>query len=78
MSEITLDNFEESSILEAMEIDAVNAEMRELAALAVSERMAEYADELDMEMLLADPRFYGPDFDDGANDCDGFWYWELM
>jgi hypothetical protein len=29
-------------------------------------------------MLLTDPRFYGPDFDEGANDCDGFWSWELM
>jgi hypothetical protein len=36
--------------------------------------MNEYADELDMEMLLTNPRFYGPDFDD----CDGPWYWEVM
>lgn len=52
-------------------------ELNELCAVIASEeaerRVGEYADELDMEMLLANPRFYGPDFDD----CDGPWYWEI-
>jgi hypothetical protein len=61
-----------------MEIDAINFELALIGQEAAEARMAEYADELDMEMLLTDPRFYGPDFDEGANDCDGFWSWELM
>lgn len=73
MTQLSLDFFSDSSILETMEIDAVNAELREIADGIVESRMAEYADELDMEMLLANPRFYGPDFDD----CDGPWYWEV-
>jgi len=73
MIQISLDFPSDSNILEVMEIDAINAELREIADATVSVRMAEYADELDMEMMLADPRFFGPDFDD----CDGPWYWEL-
>lgn len=76
MTQLSLDFFSDSSILETMEIDAVNAELREIADGIVESRMAEYADELDMEMLLADPRFFGPDY--GADDCDGPWYWELV
>ena len=26
---------------------------------------------------LADPRFFGSDIDEGANDCAGLFYWDL-
>jgi hypothetical protein len=38
--------------------------------------VAEIEAEEDM-MLLTDPRFFGPDADEGANDCDGLFYWDL-
>lgn len=75
MTQLFLDFGSEFGIIENMDIDAVNAELNEIAAGIVETRMVEYADELDMQMLLADPRFFGPDY--GADDCDGFWYWEL-
>jgi hypothetical protein len=56
-----------------MSIEKINLLLREIADSISIERMNQYADELDMEMLLADPRFYGPD----CNDCDGPWYWEV-
>jgi hypothetical protein len=56
-----------------LSIDKINLLCREIADTITEERMNEYADELDMEMLLANPRFYGPDCDD----CDGPWYWEV-
>lgn len=54
-------------------IEKINLILREITDSISVERMNQYADELDMEMLLADPRFYGPD----CNDCDGPWYWEV-
>ena len=37
------------------------------------EELAEY----DEYILSMGPRFYGPDVDDeGANDCDGLFYWD--
>jgi hypothetical protein len=56
-----------------MTLDEFNALCAEIAAEETARRVNEYADELDMEMLLANPRFYGPDCDD----CDGPWYWEV-
>ena len=54
-------------------IEKINLILREITDTISVERMNQYADELDMEMLLADPMFYGPDCDD----CDGPWYWEV-
>ena len=54
-------------------IEKINLILREITDTISVERMNQYADELDMEMLLADPRFYGPECDD----CDGPWYWEV-
>ena len=54
-------------------IEKINLILREITDTISVERMNQYADELDMEILLADPRFYGPDCDD----CDGPWYWEV-
>lgn len=54
-------------------IEKINLILREITDTISVERMNQYADELDMEMLLADPRFYGPDCDD----CDGPWYWKV-
>ncbi len=56
-----------------LSIEKINLLCREIADTITLERMNQYADELDMEMLLANPRFYGPDYDD----CDGPWYWEV-
>jgi hypothetical protein len=37
------------------------------------EELADY----DEYILSMGPRFYGPDVDDeGANDCDGLFYWD--
>jgi len=33
-------------------------------------------DEEDDMMLALGPRAFGPDADEGANDCDGLFYWE--
>ena len=54
-------------------IEKINLILGAISDTISVERVNQYADELDMEMLLADPRFYGPDCDD----CDGPWYWEV-
>jgi hypothetical protein len=60
----------------------LNELCREIAEETATERMNEYIGELEFEtderMLAAlGPRAFGPDIDDeGANDCDGSWYWE--
>lgn len=56
-----------------MTLDELNKLCAVIASEEAERQVNEYADELDMEMLLANPRFYGPDF----NDCDGPWYWEV-
>jgi hypothetical protein len=56
-----------------MTLDELNELCAAIAAEETERRVNEYADELDMEMLLANPRFYGPDFDDET----GPWYWEV-
>jgi hypothetical protein len=58
-----------------MTIDEVNELCAEVAAENAEQIVNDYADELDMEMLLADPRFFGPDY--GSDDCGGLFYWEL-
>lgn len=73
MTQLFLDFGPEFGIIENMDVDAINAELTEIASRNAEVMMAEYGDQLDMEMLLANPRFYGPDCDD----CSGPWYWEL-
>lgn len=58
-----------------MPLDKVNELCVTIAVENVEQQVNEYADELDMKMLLANPRFYGPDYD--SNDCDSLFYWEL-
>jgi hypothetical protein len=66
-----------------MTLDELNSLCADIAIEDAEMRMAEYADMLEeeefkcIEHMLADPRFYGPDADEGANDCDGLFYWEL-
>ena len=65
-----------------MTLYELNELCREIAEETATERMNEYIGELEFEtnerMLAAlGPRAFGPDIDDeGANDCDGAWYWE--
>ena len=65
-----------------MTLYELNELCREIAEETATERMNEYIGELEFEtderMLAAlGPRAFGPDIDDeGANDCDGSWYWE--
>jgi hypothetical protein len=61
------------TIIEAMVIDMINAELRELADAEATTQAAEYADEFELEVMMANSCFYGPDCDD----CEGPWYWEL-
>jgi hypothetical protein len=60
----------------------LNELCREIAEETATERMNEYIGELEFEtdermLAVLGPRAFGPDIDDeGANDCDGAWYWE--
>ena len=58
-----------------MTIEKLNSLLAEIAAEETEARIESYIQELDMEMLLANPRFYGPDYGD---ECDGLWYWEIL
>ena len=65
-----------------MNIDQVNALCAELAAEVAEENVnalvAELEqDELDAQMLALGPRAFGPDADEGADDCGGNFYWDL-
>ena len=59
-------------------IEEINDLCREIA----KETMADNVDDLEEEelnkmMLAMGPRAFGPDADEGANDCDGLFYWDL-
>jgi hypothetical protein len=59
-------------------IEEINDLCREIA----EETMADNVDDLEEEelnnmMLAMGPRAFGPDADEGANDCDGLFYWDL-
>lgn len=58
-----------------MMISEVNALCAELSEAAMLETVELMVDEMELEMLMADPRFFGPDA--GADDCNGSWYWEV-
>ena len=61
----------------------VNAICQEIALEAVESNVASLVADLEDEeinamMLALGPRAFGPDADDeGANDCDGLFYWDL-
>ena len=65
-----------------MTLYELNELCREIAEETATERMNEYIGDLEYEedcamMEALGPRAFGPDIDDeGANDCDGSWYWE--
>ena len=63
-------------------IDEINDLCREIAEETMEDEVAALVDkleeeELDNMMLAMGPRAYGPDADEGANDCDGLFYWDL-
>lgn len=59
-------------------IDEINLLCSEIAAEEAEARINDLADlieQVEMDSLLADPRFYGPD--EGADDSDGLFYWDF-
>lgn len=63
-------------------LDEINELCREIAEETMADRINEIADEIEQEeldnmMLAMGPRAFGPDADEGANDCDGLFYWDL-
>lgn len=59
-------------------IDEINLLCSEIAAEEAEARIKDLADlieQVEMDSLLADPRFYGPDY--GADDCGGLFYWDI-
>ena len=65
-----------------MNIDDINALCAEIAEETMADNIAALVDELEQEeydnlMAALGPRAYGPDMDEGANDCDGLFYWDL-
>lgn len=65
-----------------MTLYELNELCREIDEETATARMKEYisdleSDEDDRMIAALGPRAFGPDIDDeGANDCDGSWYWE--
>jgi len=62
--------------------DDLNDNLRDFAedaeAMGFDELVKQIEDDEDDEMMLAlGPRAFGPDADDGSNDCDGLFYWDL-
>jgi hypothetical protein len=60
----------------------VNAICQEIALEAVESDVASLVADLEEEeinamMLSLGPRAFGPDFDAGADDCNGQFYWDL-
>ena len=63
-------------------IDEINDLCREIAEETMEDEVAALVDKLEEEeldniMLAMGPRAFGPDADEGANDCDGLFYWDL-
>ena len=61
--------------------DDLNDTLRDFAedaeAMGFDELVKRIEQDEDDMMAALGPRAYGPDADDeGANDCDGSWYWE--
>lgn len=59
--------------MNTMMIDDVNAELRELAATVAETVAAEFADQIELDALMASSAYY-----DGSDDCSGPWYWEIV
>ena len=65
-----------------MTLYELNELCREIAEETATANLKEYLDEIESDeedrmMAALGPRAFGPDIDDeGANDCDGSWYWE--
>ena len=59
-------------------IEEINQLCRDIAEVTMADHVdAVVDDELDKMMLAMGPRAFGPDADEGANDCDGLFYWDL-
>ena len=62
-------------MLTIKEINQLCAEIAADDAEARINDLAEIIEQEEMDNLLADPRFYGPD--EGADDVGGLFYWDL-
>ena len=65
-----------------MDIEKINELCREIAEETMADNIDSLVyeleeEELDNYMLAMGPRAYGPDADEGANDCDGLFAWDL-
>ena len=59
-------------------IEEINDLCREIAEETMADNVDDLEDEeLNNMMLAMGPRAFGPDADEGANDCDGLFYWDL-
>ena len=59
-------------------IEEINQLCRDIAEATMADHVdAVVEEELDKMMLAMGPRAFGPDADEGANDCDGLFYWDL-
>ena len=59
-------------------IEEINDLCREIAEETMADNVDDLEEEeLDNMMLAMGPRAFGPDADEGANDCDGLFYWDL-
>ena len=63
-------------------LDDMNDLYREIAEETLENEIAALADELEEErlnafMLSLGPRAFGPDYDAGADDSGGLFYWDL-
>ena len=62
-------------------IEEINQLCRDIAEVTMADHVDPLEDtdgyDLDKRMLAMGPRAFGPDADEGANDCDGLFYWDL-
>ena len=63
-------------------LDEINELCKEIAEETMADEIDALVDELEAEeldamMLAMGPRAFGPDIDEGANDCGGLFYWDL-
>lgn len=55
-------------------LDFINGELQMIADELRQELVDIQYDDMVLQRMMADPRFYGPDY--GADDCNGDWAWD--
>lgn len=67
-------------IMPDLTLDEINQLCKDIAEVTMADEVAQNMAALDEEenelMALSQWRNWGPDFDEGANDCDGEFYWD--